>query len=260
MDNSRNRKALIKYHHGLGDVIQLTPHLRFLYDVGYVTDIMGMAQNRTSHLLDACPYVDKFIDIPNTWKSPLGFQRQLLIDMEKFENLSKGYGWSGYANHIDIGNKNKIDFTSMELGLEIIDKTVEVFITPEIEEEALKFINNNFPNGYIFVHTMIEEHTYHNWDASEWILENLPNLPIVNTGYGGNFFMCHPNINFSFVLAREAKHRVMSSSVMVHACDAMGTTIDLVNYGRADRKVWLADMSRVLNIRECGKFINRIGE
>lgn len=255
MDTNKKRRALIKYHHGMGDVIQLMPHLRLLYNMGYITDIMGMSQNRTSHLLDACPYTDKLIDIPNTWKSPLGFSRQLTVDMERFENLRKDYDWSGFANHVGIGSTDKIDYTSMELGLEVVDKTVEVFISNEIEAVALAFIKTNFPDGYIFVHTMIEEHTYHNWDAGGWISENLPNLPIINTGYDGNFFMCHEDINFSFVLAREATHRIMSSSVMVHACDAMGSTVDVVNYGRPDRKIWLSDMSKVLRIREAGKFI-----
>ena len=249
------KKALIKYHHGLGDIIQLTPHLRHLYNQGYITDIMGMSQNKASHLLDECKYTDKLIDIPNTWKSPIGFNRQLEEDMKKFNKLKVNYDWSGAANHVGIGQTNKMDFTSTELNLNITDKMVEVFISELAEERVLKYINKTYPNGYIFVHTFIEEHTYHNWDATAWIKDNLPNLPIVDTGYNGNYYKWRPDINEAFVLAREATHRVMSSSVMVHACDAMNIGIDVVNYGRADRKVWLPDMSKVLKIRENGEFL-----
>ena len=52
-----------------------------------------------------------------------------------------------------------------------------------------------------------------------------------------------------------ATHRVLSSSVFVHAADAMGCTIDIINYGRPDKKVWPLDQSRVLHIRENGKLI-----
>lgn len=249
------KKALIKYHHGLGDILQLMPHLRHLYNEGYITDIMGMAQNRTSHLLDACPYTDKLIDIPNTWKSPLGFHRQLEKDIKLFNQLKADYDWSGMSNHVGIGQINKIDFTSQELGLEITDKTVEVFISPEAEARSLDYINKTYPDGYIFVHTMIEEHTYHDWNATEWIKSSLPDLPIVDTGYEGNYYKWTDNINDTFVLARESTHRVLSSSVMVHSCDALNVEIDVVNYGRSDRKVWLPDMSKVKRIRENGTFI-----
>lgn len=244
------KKALIKYHHGLGDVIQLTPHLRHLYSKGYITDIMGMAQNRTSHLLDACPYVGKLIDIPNTWKSPLGFHTQLQLDITKFNDLKKNYDWSGMSNHIGIGQTNKMDFTSQELGLNVKDKRVEVFIPAKAEQFVLEYIKNKYPNGYIFVHTFIEEHTYHDWNAFGWIREHLPDFPIVDTGYKGNYFMWHQDINATFVLMREALHRVLSSSVMVHVCDAMNVKIDVVNYGRADRKIWLPDMNKAIHIRE----------
>jgi hypothetical protein len=249
------KKALIKYHHGLGDIIQLTPHLRYLYNHGFVTDIIGMSQNRKSHMLDECPYVDKMIDIPNTWKSPLGFHNQLRKDIEYFKSISGAYDWIGMANHVGIGSINKIDFTSKELGLNIVDRRVEVFI-PEIEEEfVINYVRDKYPYGYIHVHTFIEEHKYHDWDATSWIKENLPDLPIVDTGYKGNYFMWREDINASFVLMREATHRVLSSSVMVHACDAMGVEIDVVNYGRSDRKIWLDDMSKIRNIREGGNFL-----
>ena len=252
------KRALIKYHHGLGDVIQLTPHLRHLYEDGYVTDIMGMAQNRTSHLLDECPYISDYFDIPNTWKSPLGFQAQLHTDIALFLKLSINYDWSGMANHIGINHTNKINFTSNELkiGLFNNDKTVEVFIPKKSEKKVSDYIEKFYPNGYVFVHTQIEEHTYHNWDAIPWIRDHLSDLPIIDSGYGGEYYKWTDNINDVFVLAREATHRVLSSSVMVHACDAMDVGIDVVNYGRPDRKIWLQNMGKVNMVRENGIWIN----
>jgi len=67
--------------------------------------------------------------------------------------------------------------------------------------------------------------------------------------------MAFNDINSAFILAREATHRVLSSGVFVHACEAMGCTMDVVNYGRADRKVWPLDQSKVLHIRESGEWI-----
>ena len=249
------KRALILYPHGLGDIIQLTPHLRHLYGEGYITDLMCMSQTASSKLLDNCPYTDKLIDVPNNWKSPLGFDDQIRETMGLFEQLRKQYDWSGVSNHVGIGSHNKIDFTSKELGLTIKDKHLEVFISDAVEKYTLKYVKKTYPKGYIFVHTFIEEHAYHNWDAKEWIKDTFPNLPVVDTGYGGVHYKWADNINATFVLMREASHRVLSSSVMVHACEAMGVTMDVVNYGRPDRKVWPACQELVLRIREKEQWI-----
>ena len=71
----------------------------------------------------------------------------------------------------------------------------------------------------------------------------------------GNGYRIHRDINFSFVLAREAKHRILSSSVFVHACDAMNSVMDIVNYGRPDRKVWPLEQDKVQCIREANKIL-----
>jgi len=249
------KKALILYWHGLGDIIQLTPHLRHLYNQGYVTDLMCMEQTAKSKLLDDCPYTDELISVPNTWTSPLGFNRQAQVTIERFNGLKTGYDWSGMANHIGIGGHNKMDFTAKELGLGITDKILEVFISQEVEQGTLEFINNEYPDGYIFVNTFVEEHTYHDWDASGWIKANLPPLQVIDVGYKGAYYMWTDDINDSFVLLREATHRVLSSSVMVHACEAMNVKMDVINYGRPDRKVWSANQDLVLRIRENGVWI-----
>jgi hypothetical protein len=243
------KKALIYYFHGLGDIIQLTPHLRYLYNDGYCVDLMCRKDAIYSHLLDDCPYTDKLIPIENPWLSPLGFDEQNKLNVQKFHELLPDYDWYGMCLHRQY-LENKIMMNSAELGIDPPDKSLEVFIPKEIEKEAIEYINGQ---EYIFLHTGIENHPAHTWDARAWIKENLPNLPVIDTGFGGTHYKIHDNINFSFVLAREAKHRVLSSSVMVHACDAMNCVIDIIYYGKIDRKVWPLDQSKVLHIIEENK-------
>ena len=252
------KKALILYSHGLGDIIMLTPHLRHLYQRGYKTDLMCRIQTVESHLFDNCPYIDKLIEVESPWR-PVGgdlrsraeFKKQININIAQFEKLRKNYDWSGVSLHKrPFLQSHKIDITSHELGLEIEDKKLEVFIPESAEQEAKKCIDGDF----IFVHTIPEPHMYHAWDATQWIEENLPPMRIINTGYGAEYSMAFDDINTTFVLAREAKHRVLSCSVFLCACNAMGLTIDAVNYGRPDRKKMNLDVN-VLHIREEGKWI-----
>jgi len=42
---------------------------------------------------------------------------------------------------------------------------------------------------------------------------------------------------------------------MVHAAEAMGLEMDIINYGKKDRKVWPLNQGLVKHIREEGKFI-----
>ena len=243
------KRALILYWHGLGDVIILTPCLRHLYSEGYIVDLMCRPEVRISKLLDECPYVKKFIDVPNPWQSKLGFNPQAKLNIERFQSMRKDYDWAGISPHRlhkKIKGINKVDMTSQELGLNIKDKDLEVFIPSTID--------NSIENGYIFVHRFCEWHPSHTWDPDQWIKENLPQLDIIYTDDSRRPKM-YDNINEAFLLARQAQHRVLASSVFVHACDAMDCTIDAINYGRPDRKVWLLDQSRVLHIREKGKWI-----
>lgn len=246
-----NNKALILYWHGLGDVIQLTPHLRCLYDKGYVVDLMCRKEVVNSHLLDECPYVDSFIIVENPWQSVLGFDRQFRQNLVMFESVKGNYDWSGACFHRNISSFNsKIDCNSKELNLSIVDKNLEVFISTDVEASALRYIKENYSGGYIHMHTAIEWHMNHSWNAVTWVENNLPKLPIIDTGYGGSAYIIEQDINFSFVLAREASHRVYSSSVFVHACDAMGVNMDVVNYGGKVRYAWPINKNKILHIRE----------
>ena len=142
---------------------------------------------------------------------------------------------------------NKANFT------EIKDKKLEVFIPQSANIDALRYKSPE--SKYIFVQTILEFHEYHNWDSREWIKANLPLLGVMDLGYKKEYHMAFNDINTAFIMAKEATHRVLSSGVFVHACEAMDCTIDVINYGRADHKVWPLDQSKVLHIREKGKWI-----
>lgn len=248
------KKALILYWHGLGDVILLTPHLRYLYKQGYMVDLMCRPQVRQSKLLDACPYINKLIDVDNPWQSPAGFEHQSDINMEQFYGLRNDYDWSGAAPHQrPFLQHYKIDITSYELEIDLKDKHTEVFISAEAEKEA----KHRTPgwSDYIFVHRISEYHQHHTWDCKEWIEKNLPPMPMVHSNDAHGKIVKFDDINTMFAIARNAKHRVLISSVFVSACEAMKCTIDAINYGKPDRKLWPLDQHKVLHVRERGVWI-----
>lgn len=249
------KTALILYWHGLGDIIILTPMMRHLYQQGYLIDLMCHELVAESHLLDYCPYVGKLIPVSNPWWSKLGFERQKQINIALFIEMAKQYDWSAKCPHNPIMNGCKIRTNWHECGLQPANNQFEIFISPFTNKQAMEYIASNYPNGYIFQHTKVPLHETHNWDAHNWIQSHLPDLPIVDAGQDGDHFCFDPDINFSFVLMREATHRVLSSSVFVHACEAMGVQMDVINYGRPDRKIWPKDQSLVIRIRELGKWI-----
>ncbi len=248
------KRALFLYWHGLGDVIILTPLLRELYKQGYVTDLICRKSVESSKLLDDCPYVDKLIIVENPWRSKKGFQAQARENINLLHSLGSNYDWFGGAGHLSSFT-DKIKRNFEECKLTTADYDLEVFIPVNVEKEVSEYINQNYPQGFIFNHTMIEFHKNHDWNSAQWIKDNLPNLPVVDTGYTGNYYMKWPDIRYTFALLKHATHRVISSSVFVHACDALKLPIDVVNYGTPDRKVWPYDKSLVRKIRESGKWI-----
>lgn len=252
------KRALLMYHHGLGDVIQLTPHLRHLHEKGFIVDLMCRKEVGTSHLLDECPYVGKLITIHNPWRSSLKFEHQIEINDAFFSEVSKKdkYDWAGSSNHFETLDC-KIDMTSKDLNLSIDDKKLEVFIPEKADNDADDYTDRYLVRDFIFVHTHIKFHEWHTWEPWQWIQENLPDeLPVFDTyDIRKNRSRIWEDINTCFALMKRAKHIVLSSSVFVHAADAMGLTIDVINYGRKDRKVWPLDQGRVLAVREEGKWI-----
>ncbi len=211
----------------------LTPVLRELFLREYQVDLMCRKPVKDSGLLDNCPYIGKLITIENPWWSKKGKGAQLRENLSLFNELKAHYDWSGeIQSHGKSGHRVNKSFTLM--GLDVPNNLqLEVFIPQEIEREALNYINKNYPDGYIFNHTRSKLHSYNSWDSSEWIANNLPDLPIVDTSdESGKHNMINPNINFSFVLAREANHRVLCCSVFTHACDAMNCIVDVASWGK----------------------------
>lgn len=251
------KKALLLYAHGIGDVIIATPVFRELYRQGYIVDLITLDRVRKSRLLDHCPYVDGIYEVVNPHSSSVIYRQQRAQNLLVLQQLKADYDWSAFCLHETAG-KDKLDVTIKECGVSVTDTHLEVFIAPEIEKAALDYIKEHFPDGYIFRHTDCACHTYHDWDSAEWIRENLPALPVMDTGYKGEHKFLHGDINFSFVLAREAQHRVLSSSVFVHACEAMEVPMDIINYGRADRPVWPRNQDLVLRIREEGSILKSL--
>jgi len=252
-----DKKAIILYWHGLGDVIMLTPHLRYLYEHGYLTHLMCREEVITSHLLDECPYISDMEPVENPWQAE-NFSKQAEENVNRLISVCGRYDWVGEAAHLSHASyEHKMETTSRELGLDVDNYDTEVFIPEEVMAEVNEFVADRYPDGFIFKHTDIEFHQEHCWHSKGWIRDNLPDLPIVDTGLGGNFYRHWDDINYSFCLVKAAQHLVLSSSVFVHAADALGKTIDVINYGKKDRKVWPMDQGRVLGIRENGKWIKK---
>ncbi len=221
-----------------------------LYENGYVTDLMCRKAVETTHLLDDCPYVDKLIEIENPWRSEN--PNCVQDNYEKFLRLGQKYDWMGASPHRRLEG-HKIDFTAWELGMVVEDTSLEVFISEETQNKIDEYCKQ-WPEGFILRHTDIEFHDFHTWDCEEWIKETLPDLPIVNTGVGGDHFRNWEDINKTFALMKNATHRVLSSSVMVHAAEAMGCMIDVINYGKWDNKVWPLNQDLVVRRRDQGEF------
>ena len=244
-------KILLLYWHGLGDLILLTPQLRRLHKEGNDVDLICRRQAIASHLLDACPYVNKLIPVPYDGGGPAEGGKSGAKKREQcfqlFNKLSPEYDKSfEFSERAQMVRGGKIHLNNKVCGFKDSDDlNLEVFISQEAETEAAQYIKEHCPNGYIFQHTMIEWHQWHNWDAEPWIMDNLDNLPIINTGMGGSHARMFKDINTSFVMAREAKHRVLSSSVFVHACDAMNAPMDVVYYGRPNPHGWPLDEGKI---------------
>lgn len=224
---------------------------------------MCREQVTTSHLLDNCPYINRLITVPNPHQAKDFTLQTIENEIALEERAKEGYDYVGKALHVCWKKgMHKIDINSAELGFEPDSKRLEVFITPEIDKEVYDFLCDYKPpfinpidEGYILRHTDIKEHEWHTWDADEYITNNYPSIPILNTGFNGLWYLWQEDINYTFVLLRYATYRVLSSSVMVHACEAMDLNIDVINYGKPDRKVWPLDQDLVLSIREGGEWI-----
>lgn len=240
---------LIMYWHGLGDLLCLTPQLRHLHEHGFKVDLLVRPQVLKSSLLSNCPYVEELIPLPFTKGGPSeggeSGKKKSIECNEMFDSLAGKYdkavriaglhsslqirGGKIFRNSRAIFNPaaSKKDRAAVKI-MPPEDLSLEVFIPKGAKGKARKYIAEHYPNGFIFKHTTPEYHPIHCWEADEWIRANLNSeLPIFEASSSP-----WASINPAFVMAREATHRVLSSSVFVHACDAMGVTMDVVYYGQ----------------------------
>jgi hypothetical protein len=123
-----------------------------------------------------------------------------------------------------------------------------------VERRAERYVKTNYPRGFVFRHTDIEAHPVHSWDSNAFIEERWPDLPVMNTGRGGNEERLDNDINLTFALMKRASGVVLSSSVMMHAADAMNIRVDAVNYGTGDLYNLPIKSSLVRNIRWLGQW------
>lgn len=222
---SDKKRALILFPHGIGDVIMLTPSLRALHGEGYTIDIMVRPSVIESKLFDACPYIGKLIRA-RTDTTERGFNAH---HMPRFRALSHDYDWHGVSRlHARCAYRAKL--IADELKLLPPDYNFELWIPGVCEEEATIFLGQHAPNGkFVYVHTQTEIHRTYWWDSKRYVQRTFGNMPVIDSGYGGNVYKRFTNINTHFALLRKATHRVLSLSVMAVAADAMQLNIDLLN-------------------------------
>lgn len=247
-------------HHGIGDIIIMTPQLRELHRQGYEVDLMCRIEVKTSHLLDSCPYIRNLIEIQNPWRSRYGFREAEGRNNSLFKVLKTKYDWSGRAPHKTkncISGMDKIDMNSKELFIDIPDDHLEVFISDEIQGYVDSYLTEILrPDEKLtYVHTDIEFHIEHTWNAIGFINANFSGTYTFNSGANREYHMWKDDIRYLFAVLNRANNVVLSSSVMVHAADALGKIIDVINYGKGDHKVWPRDQRRVKSIREHGMWI-----
>lgn len=217
------KRALILYPAGIGDVIMITPCLRTLYNAGYIVDMIVRGSVIDSKVLSCCPYVNKLYRTIADGRRPAYRTHH----MPMFNRLKTEYDWIGFST-LHHHTPSRIKLIAHELKLVPTTYNLEVFVQTTAYVKAKQYVDKHTGGDFIFVHTQPSAHPIHKWDCSEFIQKNLPPLPVIDMHKTGPLWR---NINTTFALMSMAKHRVLSSSVMVHACDALDLVIDAVNYG-----------------------------
>jgi len=255
------KKCLLLFWHGIGDLINLTPALRELHNHGYHADILVRKFIVASGVFDACPYATLIpMDItPVSAGGPEGAKakEQALAAFEGRKGAYDGHclfyksSWKVRGALMTLYYEETIEAMSLTPTVNVNSPTAiygptEVWIPEECELEAARFVESKYPKGFIFKHTMPEKHPDHCWpDAAKWIKRELPALPVFDSDAHGE----RGNINTLFAIAKKAQHRVLASSVIVHACNAMGSTMDIVNYGHPAEDHYPEDPNTIKVIR-----------
>ena len=218
------KKALLLFPHGLGDLIMATPCLRKLYSMGFLTDVIVRTHVIDSHLMDACPYIGHLYRTKADG-SPAAFSKIHIPLFNELKEKAK-YDWTGFAR-AQGRTFPRIKKIAEELELTPDTWDLEVFVTREAKRTARQFYCDLEVLRFVFVHTAVPRQPAHSWSSAEFVKKMFPSMLIVDTRWLRKW----DDINITFALMAMASHRVISSSVMVHACDAMNCSIDVVNYG-----------------------------
>jgi hypothetical protein len=249
--------VLIYYPHGLGDCIMFTPQLRVLDDGFEEVHLICRDSVVDSHLFDSCPYVDRLIPTSNPWDGE--FIENIEKDRRSFKQRAADYDAAFFIDHLVIPDGwHKVDLNSLKVGIDNqIDPQPEIFIDDVVARRAQQYIDENFPDGYIFKHTDIELHPLHDWEADDWIQRNLPDLPVTDTGHEQPHYRLREDINFTFYLLSQAEYVVLSSSVMVHAADALNKEITVLNKGHRTAYDMPINRDAVRKLRIDGAFVSK---
>lgn len=258
------KKCLLLFWDGIGDLINLTPVLRELNHNGYHTDILVRQHLYDSGVFEACPYADLIpLDIASIAAGgPRGAKAKkiALAELEaRKADYDKHWRIRGQAPPergalMAMWYKQVVKELSLTPTIKISPTAVygppEVWIPEWCEQVAAEFVEKKYPDGFIFKRSFARSHGFHRFrGAEEWIANELPALPVFDQDAYHGMHGFWPNINILFAIAKKAQHRVLYSSVMVHACEAMGATMDIVNYGMEARKFWPEDPNRIKVIR-----------
>lgn len=219
------KRALICFPHGLGDIIQATPAMRMLYQDGYILDMMVRPSVIASHLLDDCPYIGNLIKVRtdtteqgwNTYHKP------------HFNKIKGEYDRAILCSLLAAYKHRQVRIAE-EFGVTPDSYELAVWINQESLIEAQDFLRINVgKKPFLHMHTKTEAHRKYWWDALLYVRKEFPDMPIIDTGYGGNAYKHFQNINTMFVIMSYAAHRVLSLSVMAAAADALELPIDVLN-------------------------------
>jgi hypothetical protein len=231
------KKLLILFAGGLGDVINITPHMRYFYRQDYKIDLMCRQPVIDSHLLDECPYIDKLIPVPNPWEYE-GKEQEIIISNEKlYEKRKNDYDFAVYRPFSQIPNIHKIDMTCKFFNMPELkgeDRWPEIFISEENQKIADDFLTGIGYDNFRFIHNKVEIHPQHSWPNVEgWLKNNMEEMESFNTAHKN-----WGDINITFAVLNRASQVILCSSVFMHAADSLGKRIDVAFYGNIDRKVW----------------------
>jgi len=258
------KKCLLLFWDGIGDLINLTPALRELHHHGYHTDVLVRKHVYDSGVFEACPYADLIpLDIGSIAAGGTRGRNAREISLAEFEKRKGAYdGHWVFRGQAPTGRgalramyyEETVKAMSLTPTVKVSPTAVygppEVWIPEECELEAARFVEKKYPEGFIFKRTFARSHGLHRFrGAEEWIARELPSLPVFDQDAYHTMHGFWSNINTLFAIAKKASHIVLYSSVMVHACEAMGATMDIVNYGMEASKHWPEDPNAIKVIR-----------